>query len=107
MRMTLRLLIAAIALAAPLAAVADARSDLSIRTQEDAEHYTIYKLVNDGDAPIKATVQLTKQCSGVSGEKQPKPTEHWLKPKSEIELGRAWPQSTCRRDYRIVAAEYI
>jgi hypothetical protein len=86
---------------------ADARSDLRIKTEENEERYKVFKLANDGDAPIKATVELTKRCSGVSNRDKPKSTDYWIQPGKEIELGRAWAQSTCRRDYRVVKAEYL
>jgi len=88
-------------------ALADARSDLRIKTEENEERYKIFKLANDGETPIKATVKLTKRCSGVTSNQKPKSNDYWIQPNTELELGRAWARSTCRRDYRIVRAEYI
>jgi hypothetical protein len=108
MRPIIRLLAALTVLALPISlALADAHADLRIRTHENDERYEIFKLVNQGSTAIKATVQLTKQCSGVSNNKKPKSTEYRINPNTEIELGRAWSQSTCRRTYRVVKAEYI
>jgi hypothetical protein len=108
MRPIIRLLTALIVLAVPFSvALADAQADLSIRTHENDERYKIFKLVNRGTTAIKATVQLTKRCSGVSNNKKPRKTDYWVNPNTEIELGRAWSQSTCTRDYRVVKAEYI
>jgi len=42
----------------------------------------------------------------VSNHKKPIVREYWVNANSEVELGRAWPQSTCRRTYRIVEADY-
>jgi hypothetical protein len=87
--------------------LADARTNLRIKTEVDEERYKIYKLVNLSDRTIHAKVALEKRCSGVSnGKKKPIVTEHWVSANSEIELGRAWPQSTCRRTYRVVEAQY-
>jgi len=101
-------LLAAILLFFPLTlALADARADLRIKTKETEDRYKVFTLANDGETPIKATVELTKKCSGVSNGEKSKKTEYWIQADSEIELGRAWSQSTCKRDYRVVAAEYI
>jgi hypothetical protein len=86
--------------------LADARSQLRIKTEVDAERYTIYKLVNLSDKTIHAKVSLEKRCSGVSNNKKPTVREYWVSSGEEVELGRAWPQSTCRRTYRIVEAKY-
>ena len=91
-------------LCAPL--LADARSDLRIKTEVDAERYKVYKLVNLSDKTIRAKVSLEKRCSGVSNNQKPKVREVWVNPGAEVELGRAWPQSTCRRTYRVVEAKY-
>ena len=86
--------------------LADARSDLRIKTEVNDERYKIYKLVNLSDRTIHAKVALEKRCSGVSnGNKKPVVREYWVSANSEVELGRAWPQSTCRRTYRVVEAE--
>jgi hypothetical protein len=87
-------------------AIADARASLRIKTETDDERYKVYKLVNLSDRSIKATVSLEKRCSGVSNNNKPKAREVWVSAKSEVELGRAWPQSTCRRTYRIIDARY-
>ena len=88
------------------AALADARTDLRIKTEIDEERYKIYKLVNLSDKTIRAKVSLEKRCSGVSNKKKPSVREYWVNPGEEVELGRAWPQSTCRRTYRVIEAQY-
>jgi hypothetical protein len=88
------------------AVLADARADLRIKTEIDEERYKVYKLVNLSDKTIHAKVSLEKRCSGVSNNKKPSVSEHWVNPGAEVELGRAWPQSTCRRTYRIIEAKY-
>jgi hypothetical protein len=87
-------------------ALADARSNLRIKTEVDAERYKVYKLVNLSDQTIRAKVSLEKRCSGVTNNKKPSVREYWVDPGAEVELGRAWPQSTCRRTYRIIEAQY-
>ena len=86
--------------------LADAKADLRIKTEVDDERYKIYKLVNLSDRTIQAKVELQKRCSGVSKIKKPTVREYWVSPNSEVELGRAWPQSTCRRTYRVIEARY-
>jgi hypothetical protein len=87
-------------------ALADARADLRIKTEVNEERYKIYKLVNLSDQTIHAKVSLEKRCSGVSNNEKPTVKEYWVKAGSEVELGRAWPQSTCRRTYRVVEAQH-
>ena len=86
--------------------LADARTDLRIKTEVNEERYKVYKLMNLSDQTIHAKVSLEKRCSGVSNNKKPIVREYWVNANSEVELGRAWPQSTCRRTYRIVEADY-
>jgi hypothetical protein len=88
------------------AALADARAELRIKTEVDEEGYKVYKVVNISDEPIRAKVSLEKRCSGVSNSQKPSVKEYRVDPRSEIVLGRAWPQSTCRRTYRIIEAKY-
>jgi hypothetical protein len=87
-------------------ALADARADLRIKTEVDEERYKVYKLVNLSDKTIQAKVSLEKRCSGVSNNKKPSVREYWVRAGEEVELGRAWPQSTCRRNYRVIEARY-
>jgi hypothetical protein len=103
----LRIALAGLLFAGILSIVlADARQDLSIRKETNEERYTIYKLVNTGEKTIRAKIEATKRCSGVSNNQKPTVREYWVRSGSSVELSRAWPQSTCKRSYRIVAADY-
>ena len=107
MKKTLGIVLGALLVAGMFTIVlADARSDLRIKTEVDEERYKVYKLVNLSDKTIRAKVSLEKRCSGVSNNKKPSVREYWVNAGSEVELGRAWPQSTCRRTYRIIEAQY-
>ena len=107
MKKTLGILLGTLLVAGVCAtALADARADLRIKTEIDEERYKVYKLVSLSDKTIRAKVSLEKRCSGVSNNKKPSVREYWVNPGAEIELGRAWPQSTCRRTYRIIEAQY-
>jgi len=86
--------------------LADARQDLSIRKETNEERYTVYKLVNTGEKTIRTKIETKKRCSGVSNNEKPIVREYWVRRGSSVELGRAWPQSTCKRSYRIVEADY-
>ena len=107
MKKTLGILLGTLLVAGLCATVlADARADLRIKTEVNAERYKVYKLVNLSDKTIKAKVSLEKRCSGVSNNKKPSVRDYWVNPGEEVGLGRAWPQSTCRRTYRIIEAQY-
>jgi hypothetical protein len=88
------------------AALADARGDLQIKKETDAKKYTIYTLVNAGEQTVRVKIRFDKQCTGVANNQEPAEQEYVLAPKGSVELGRIWPQSTCKRDYRIVQADY-
>jgi len=88
------------------AALADARGDLQIKKETDDKKYTIYTLVNAGEKTVRVKMRFEKQCTGVSNSQEPSEQEYVLAPKGSVELGRVWPQSTCKRDYRIVQADY-
>jgi hypothetical protein len=107
MKKTLGILLSALLVAGLFtAALADARAELRIKTEVDEESYTVYKLVNLSEETIQAKVSLEKRCSGVSNSQKPSVKEYWIDGRSEVVLGRAWPQSTCRRTYRIIEAKY-
>jgi len=99
-------LVASMACAFCVVALADARGDLQIRKTTDDKKYTIYTLVNQGQQPVRTQVRFDKQCSGVANNQKPEVHEYVLAPGASVELGRVWPQSTCKRDYRIVEADY-
>lgn len=86
--------------------LADARGDLRIKTETDEKRYTIYKLVNTGEQTVRAKVEVEKRCSGVANKQKPSVREYWISPKQAIQLARVWPQTTCKRTYRIVEADY-
>ena len=88
------------------AVLADARGDLQIKKETDAKKYTIYTLVNAGEQTVRVKIRFDKQCTSVSNSQEPTEQEYVLAPKASVELGRIWPQSTCKRDYRIVQADY-
>jgi hypothetical protein len=88
------------------AVLADARGDLQIKKETDAKKYTIYTLVNAGEQTVRVKIRFDKQCTGVANNQEPTEQEYVLAPKGSVELGRVWPQSTCKRDYRIVQADY-
>ena len=107
MKRTLGILLGTLLVAALFTtALADARADLRIKTEVNEERYKVYKLVNLSDKMIHAKVSLEKRCSGVSNNKKPSVREYWVRAGEEVELGRAWPQSTCRRTYRVIEAQY-
>jgi hypothetical protein len=99
-------LVASIVCAFCVVALADARGDVQIRQETDEKKYTIYKLVNNGKQPVRTKVKFEKQCSGVANNQEPTQHEYVLAPGASVELGRVWPQSTCKRSYRVVEAEY-
>ena len=107
MKKTLGILLSALLVAGLFtAALADARAELRIKTEVDEEDYKVYKLVNLSEETIQAKVSLEKRCSGVSNSQKPSVKEYRVGGRSEVVLGRAWPQSTCRRTYRIIEAKY-
>ncbi len=85
---------------------AGARDDLRIKTETDEKRYKIYKLVNTGEQTVRATVEVEKRCSSVANNQKPSVREYWISPNQSIQLARVWPQTTCKRTYRIVEADY-
>ena len=88
------------------AAFADALSDVQVRQTTDEKKFTIYTLVNTGQKVVQAKVLFEKQCSGVSNNQEPAEHQYVVAPGASVELGRIWPQTTCKRDYRITQAVY-
>ena len=105
-RITRLALVLSLASFSCLPALADARGDLQIKKETDAKKYTIYTLVNAGEQTVRVKIRFEKQCTGVGNTQEPAEQEYVLAPKGSVELGRIWPQSTCKRDYRIVQADY-
>ena len=91
--------------AAP-AILADALQDVRIDTEEDEKRNTIFKLVNSGERMVLVTIEYEKVCSGVANTQKPKTRQLGVRPKSSVQLAKAWSQTTCRREYRIVKADY-
>jgi len=105
-RLSRLMLIASMACAFCAVALADASTDLQIKKETDEKKYTIYKLVNTGQHTVRAKVKFEKECSGVANNQEPSEHEYFLAPGASVELGRIWPQSTCKRSYVIMEADY-
>jgi hypothetical protein len=93
-----------ISLCAAPVVFADARSDLRIETERDENRNVTYLLKNIGSQPILAKVEKLKDCTG--NRRKPVVRTYWVKPGEATKIGRAWRETSCRHDYRIVEAEY-
>ena len=102
-----RLFLALLALLLPTLLLADARSDVIIRERRDDDRNKIFELINTGDRTVWVKVQLDKRCQGqTNNSRKPQIREHWVSAKSRVQLARAWAQTSCRHDFRILTAEY-
>jgi hypothetical protein len=99
-------LFACLLLALASVAWADARYELSIRKEQDAEQNTIHVLTNTGAQRIKATVEIKTECSGQSNRDEPQQRVFWVEPNATVKIDRSAKNSACTRSFRIVQAEY-
>lgn len=89
------------------AAHAGAMSDVIVRERRDEDRNKIFELINTGQRNVWAKVRLVKRCTGQTNDsRKPKVTEHFVSSQSKVRLGRAWADTTCSYDYRIVEADY-
>jgi len=84
--------------------IAGAMSDLRIDTKRDEKRNTTYLLKNTGKRTIEAKVEMLKDCTG--SRRKPITRTFWVGPGQEVKLARAWADTTCRHDYRVVEAHY-
>jgi hypothetical protein len=85
---------------------AAARDDVMIRERLDDERNKIFELHNTGDRLVVVTVELTKRCQGQTNNRKPEVREHRVSAKSRVRLGRQREETSCPREYRILAADY-
>jgi hypothetical protein len=85
---------------------AAARDDVMIRARLDDERNKVFELVNTGDRLVAVKVELTKRCQGQTNNRKPEVREHWVNANSRVRLGRQRAETTCPREYRILAADY-
>ena len=97
---------AVVLLAATSYLLADARTDVSVRTETDDKRNTIYYLVNAGQKTVRAKVELEKLCTGIANNQKPEIRDYTLNPGEKRQIGKAWARTTCRRNYRILEATY-
>ena len=83
---------------------AGATSDLRIDTKRDEKRNTTYLLKNIGKRTIEAKVEMLKDCTG--SRRKPITRTFWVGPGQEVKLARAWADTSCRHDYRVVEAHY-
>jgi len=88
------------------AAWAAARDDVMIRDRLDDKRNKIFELHNTGDRLVVVKVQLTRRCQGQTNNRKPEVREHWINAKSRVRLGRQRAETSCPREYRILAAAY-
>jgi hypothetical protein len=105
MKRTLWAWLLAISLCAASAVFADARSDLRIETERDEKRNVTYVLKNIGSRTIMAKIEMVKDCTG--NRRKPIVRTYWVKAGQAAKIGRAWSDTSCRRDHRIVDAEYL
>jgi hypothetical protein len=86
--------------------LADARSDVTVRTETDDKRNTIYYLVNAGQKTVRAKVELEKRCTSIANNQKPEVREYTLSAGEKRQIGKAWERTTCRRTYRILEATY-
>jgi len=86
--------------------LADARSDVRVRTEKDDNGNVIYKLNNDGDRNVRVLVKHKKTCASTTTNRGPTEREYWLTPQRSTHLRKVLANSDCRHTYRVVKAEY-
>jgi len=93
-----------VALSATSTPFATARHDLRIETKQDEKRNTTYLLKNTGKRMIEAKVEMLKDCTG--NRRKPVTRTFWVGAGDEVKLARAWADTACRHDYRVVEAHY-
>jgi hypothetical protein len=83
---------------------AGATTDLRIDTKRDEKRNVTYLLKNIGKRTIEAKVSMLKDCTG--SRRKPIIRTFWVGPEQEVKLARAWADTSCRHEYRVVEAHY-
>lgn len=83
---------------------AGATVDLRIDTREDEKSNTVYLLTNTGSRLIEAKVEMKKRCTG--NERKPVVRTFRVGPGKSVQIAKAWSETSCRHEYRVLEATY-